>query len=347
MKMKPLGRTGLSVSEICLGTMTWGTQNSEDEAHEQMDYAVTTGVNFFDTAEMYPTTPLSTQTQGRTEAYIGTWFERTGRRKDIILATKIVGNGFSGIRNGAPIGPDTIKSAIEGSLKRLKSDYIDLYQLHWPNRGSYHFRRNWHFDPTGQDKMRTIDDIHVTLEALDAYVRNGTIRAIGLSNESAWGTAQFLRLAEQHDLPRIASIQNEYSLICRHYDLDLAELSHHEDVGLLAYSPLAAGLLTGKYQNGVIPEGSRRSIGPELGGRYTPHVEPAIDAYLQVAARHGLDPTQMAIAFCLTRPFMTSAIIGATSMDQLKTVISAKDVTLSQDVLSDIDKARRRFPMPI
>jgi len=347
MKMKPLGRTGLSVSEICLGTMTWGTQNSEDEAHEQMDYAVTTGVNFFDTAEMYPTTPLSTQTQGRTEAYIGTWFERTGRRKDIILATKIVGNGFSGIRNGAPIGPDTIKSAIEGSLKRLKTDYIDLYQLHWPNRGSYHFRRNWHFDPTGQDKMRTIDDIHVTLEALDAYVRNGTIRAIGLSNESAWGTAQFLRLAEQHDLPRIASIQNEYSLICRHYDLDLAELSHHEDVGLLAYSPLAAGLLTGKYQNGVIPEGSRRSIGPELGGRYTPHVEPAIDAYLQVAARHGLDPTQMAIAFCLTRPFMTSAIIGATSMDQLKTVISAKDVTLSQDVLSDIDKARRRFPMPI
>lgn len=347
MKFKPLGRTGIAVSEICLGTMTWGNQNTEAEAHEQMDYAVEQGINFFDTAEMYPTNPTSPETQGATEASIGTWFEKTGKRKDIVLATKITGDGLKWIRNGGPITAAGVHEAIDASLKRLRTDYIDLYQLHWPNRGSYHFRKSWTFDASTQPKGKAVDDIHETLEALGAAVKAGKIRAVGLSNDSAWGTMQFLRLAEVHGLPRVASIQNEYNLLYRTFDLDLAEVAHHEDVGLLAFSPLAAGLLTGKYQRGVVPPGSRRSLTPNLGGRYTPHVEPAIDAYLAVAEKHGLDPAQMALAFCLSRPFMTSAIIGATSMEQLKTDIGAADLTLSDAAMADIAETYRAFGMPM
>lgn len=347
MKMNPLGRTGILVSEICLGTMTWGEQNTEAEAHQQMDYALSQGVNFFDAAEMYPTNPTRAETQGRTEEHIGSWFRASGKRDDVILATKMVGDGVNWVRGGKGFTRASVMQAVDGSLKRLGVDHIDLYQLHWPNRGSYHFRKHWTFDASTQDKPGAAEDIHETLQGLGDAVRAGKIRAVGLSNESAWGTMQFVRLAEQNGLPRVASIQNEYNLICRLFDTDLAEVAHHEDVGLLAFSPLAAGILTGKYQGGVIPEGSRRSRVENLGGRWRPEAEAATAAYLDVATRHGLDPAQMAIAFCLTRPFMTSAIIGATTMDQLRTVIGAKDVTLSEAVLEDIATARRAHPLPI
>ncbi|OCW55807.1 aldo/keto reductase [Hoeflea olei] len=346
MKFNQLGRTGIMVSEICLGTMTWGQQNTEAEAHAQMDYALGEGVNFFDAAEMYPTPPRK-ETQGRTEEITGSWFRASGRRGDVVLATKMTGNGNSWIRDGEGFTRASVMEAVDGSLKRLGVDHIDLYQLHWPNRGSYHFRKHWSFAPEQQDKHTTVADLHATLEGLGDAVRAGKIRAIGLSNESAWGTMQFLRLSEEHGLPRVASIQNEYNLICRMFDTDLAELSHHEDVGLLAFSPLAAGILTGKYQGDVIPEGSRRTLTPELGGRWGPRTEAATAAYLDVAAKHGLDPAQMAIAFCLTRAFMTSAIIGATTMDQLRTAIDAKDLLLSAEVLDDIAAARREHPLPI
>ena len=286
MKMNQLGRTGIEVSEICLGTMTWGDQNSEAEAHQQMDFAVAQGINFFDTAEMYPTNPTSPETQGRTEEIHRQLVRRTGRRKDIVLATKVAGKGPKWIRGGAPISAGGLRDAVAGSLGRLKTDYIDLYQLHWPNRGSYHFRRSWTYDPSGQDTARVLDDLHEALEALSSLVREGKIRAVGLSNESAWGTMQFLRMAQEHGFPRVATIQNEYNLLCRYFDLDMAEVCHHEDVGLMAFSPLAAGLLTGKYQGGAVPAGSRRSLTPDLGGRYTKQVEAAVDAYLQVAEAH-------------------------------------------------------------
>jgi len=347
MKMNKLGRTGVEVSAICLGTMTWGVQNTESEAHAQMDYAVDQGINFFDTAEMYPTNPKTAETQGRTEEYIGTWFEKTGKRADVVLASKITGDGVDWIRGGAAITGAAVRNAVAGSLKRLRTDHIDLYQMHWPNRGSYHFRKSWTYDASGQDTGKALEETYEILETLSALVREGKIRAIGLSNDTAWGTMQFLRMAEEHGLPRVASIQNEYNLLCRYFDLDLAEIAHHEDVGLLAFSPLAGGLLTGKYQHGALPEGSRRTLTPDLGGRYTPHVEPAIDAYLEIAKKHGLDPAQMALGFCLTRPFMTSVIIGATSMEQLKTDIATKDVELSDEVMADIAATYRRFGKPM
>jgi len=272
MKMNKLGRTGIAVSEICLGTMTWGVQNTEAEAHAQMDHAVAEGVNFFDTAEMYPTNPKTAETQGRTEEYIGTWFRKSGRRGDVVLASKITGDGVDWIRDGGPITAAAIREAVAGSLKRLKTDYIDLYQLHWPNRGSYHFRKSWNYDPSGQDTGKALEDTYEILETLSGLVKEGKIRAIGLSNDTAWGTMQFLDMAAKHGFPRVASIQNEYNLLCRYFDLDLAEVAHHEDVGLLAFSPLAGGLLTGKYQGGALPKGSRRTLTPDLGGRYTPHV---------------------------------------------------------------------------
>jgi aryl-alcohol dehydrogenase-like predicted oxidoreductase len=346
MKMNPLGRTGMMVSEICLGTMTWGEQNTEAEGHEQMDYALAEGVNFFDTAEMYSTIPIRAETQGRTEEIIGSWFAASGRRNDVILATKMSGNGISWVRNGQGFTRASVMEAVDGSLKRMGIDHIDLYQLHWPNRGSYHFRQHWAFDASKQDKGAA-EDIHETLRGLDDAVKAGKVRAIGLSNDSAWGTMQFIRLAEQHNLPRVASIQNEYNLICRLFDTDLAEVAHHEDVGLLAFSPLAGGILSGKYQGGAIPDNSRRSRVENVGGRWNAATEAAVDAYLDVARKHGLELSQMAIAFCLTRPFMTSAIIGATSMQQLKTVIGAKDVSLSDEVLDDIASVRRAHPMPI
>ena len=302
MKMNPLGRTGIMVPELCLGTMTFGTQTPEAEAHEQIDISLEAGLNFLDTAEMYPVNPLSAETQGDSERVLGTWFSKTKRRDEVILATKHSGNGIKYVRDGADITGQSIPEAIEGSLKRLQTDYIDLYQFHWPNRGSYMFRKNWTYDPSQQDRAKTLDDMMGSLAALQDAVDAGKIRAFGLSNESAWGTSEWLRLSEAGNGPRVASIQNEYSLLCRLYDTDLAELSVNEDVGLLAFSPLATGLLTGKYQNGAIPDGSRRSVSAELGGRVSERVFPAVDAYLEVARTHGLDPVHMALAWCRTRP---------------------------------------------
>ncbi|AZV77410.1 aldo/keto reductase [Parasedimentitalea marina] len=346
MKMNPLGRTGLEVSELCLGTMTFGTQTPEQDAHAQIDYALAAGVNFVDTAEMYPVNPVRKETTGRSEEIIGTWNAKTGRRGDYILATKHSGEGLVHVRDGAPISSQTIAATIEGSLKRLQTDYIDLYQFHWPNRGSYMFRKNWAYDPSSQNREETLANMVDCLEALQAQVDKGNIRAFGLSNESAWGTAQWLRLAEAAGAPRVASIQNEYSLMCRLYDTDLAELSVNEEVGLLAFSPLAAGLLSGKYQKGAVPEGSRKSLVPGLGGRDGPRTYGAVADYLDIAARHQLDPVQMALAWCGTRPFMASAIFGATTQAQLTHLLGAVDVRLSDEVLQEIDQAHRAHPMP-
>ena len=346
MKKNPLGRTGMEVSQLCLGTMTFGTQTDEADAHAQIDAALAAGVNFLDTAEMYPVNPISAETVGDSEAIIGNWNARTGRRGDYILATKHSGEGMQAVRDGAPITAETIPATIEGSLRRLKTDYIDLYQFHWPNRGSYMFRKNWQYDPGGNDRAEVLDNMAGCLEALKAQVDKGNIRAFGLSNESAWGTAQWLRLAEETGGPRVASIQNEYSLLCRLYDTDLAELSVYEDVGLLAFSPLATGLLTGKYQDGAVPDASRKTLNPELGGRHTDRVYPAVAAYLEIAKRHGLDPVHMALAWCHTRPFMASAIFGATNLAQLEHVLAGADLPLSQEVLEDIDAAHRAHPMP-
>lgn len=347
MKMNPLGRTGLTVSELCLGTMTFGTQTQEAEGHAQIDRALAAGINFIDTAEMYPVNPVSAETVGRTEKIIGTWTAANpARRGDFILATKHSGEGMMHARNGAPISAETIPQAIEGSLRRLKTDYIDLYQFHWPNRGSYMFRKNWRFDPSGQNREETLANMEECLEALQAQVDKGNIRHFGLSNESAWGTGQWLRIAEARGWPRVATMQNEYSLLCRLYDTDMAELSVNEEVGLIAFSPLAAGLLTGKYQAGAVPEGSRMSLVPELGGRKTPRVFDAVAAYLDIARRHGLDPVHMALAWCCTRPFVTSAIFGATHMDHLERALGAAEVVLSEAVLEEIDDAHKAHPMP-
>ena len=347
MSFNTLGNTDLKVSEICLGTMTWGTQNTAAEGHAQIDMALDHGVNFMDTAEMYPTGPLSKETQGDTERVIGGWIAASKRRDEVIIATKVSGEGYANVRDGAPISRATITIALENSLRWMQTDYIDLYQLHWPNRGSYMFRKNWIYDPTGQNKAQTIDHMGEVLTCLDDMRKQGKIRHFGLSNESSWGTAQWLRLSEEQNLPRVVSIQNEYSLLCRLFDTDLAELCHNEQVGLLAFSPLACGLLSGKYQGGEsIPDGSRKSIINDLGGRVTPRLWPAIDAYLGIAAKYDIDPVQLAIAWTLTRPFMASSIIGATSLQQLTTVLGAVDITLDDAVLADIDVAHRAHPMP-
>lgn len=348
MKMNPLGRTGMMVSELCLGTMTYGTQTDETDAHAQIDMALAAGINFLDTAEMYPVNPIRAETIGDSEAIIGNWNAKTGRRGEYILATKHSGEGLAAVRDGARISSKTIAATIEGSLKRLKTDYIDLYQFHWPNRGSYMFRKNWTYDPaaSGQTRAEVLAEMEDCLGALQAEVEKGTIRAFGLSNESAWGTAQWLRLADEGKGPRVASIQNEYSLLCRMYDTDLAELSHYEDVGLLAFSPLGTGLLTGKYRNGAVPDGSRKSINAELGGRQSPRVDGVVEAYLDIAQRHALDPVHMALAWCRTRPFMASAIFGATNVGQLEHILKAVDVELSEAVLAEITAAHRAHPMP-
>jgi aryl-alcohol dehydrogenase-like predicted oxidoreductase len=326
--------------------MTWGTQNTADEGHDQINRALASGINFIDTAEMYPVNPVQAETIGRTERIIGLWFEETLRRHDVVLATKHSGEGLKHVRGGAPISPETIPVAIEGSLRRLKTDYIDLYQFHWPNRGSYMFRQNWTFDPSKQDRVATLQNMADCMGALQREVEKGRIRAFGLSNESAWGTMQWLRIGKQTGGPRVASVQNEYSLLCRLYDTDMAEVNLHEDVGLLAFSPLATGLLTGKYQNGAKPEGSRITLNPDLGKRKTDRALDAVDAYLQIARRHGLDHIQMALAWCLSRPFMTSVIFGATSLEQLDVALGSVDMTLPEEVITEINAAHRSFPMP-
>lgn len=341
MKMNRLGRTDIEVSEICLGTMTWGLQNSEAEGHAQMDYALEQGINFFDTAEMYAVPP-SAETFGKTEEIIGTWFKSSGKRDQVVLASKVAGGGRPWVRGGRGIDAAGVREAVEGSLKRLQTDHIDLYQIHWPRRGHYHFEGSWDYNPFTQNREEVLPNILEVLETMGELVKAGKIRHFGLSNETAWGTMQYLKFAEQHGLPRVQSIQNEYNFLRRYYDLDLAELAYHEDIGLLAYSPLAAGALTGKYLDGQLPAGTRGAI---AGSSYRSNelTEPAIRAYMALAEQHGLDISQMAIAFCLTKPFMTSVIIGATSMEQLKIDIAAKDVTLSPELLEGIQQIFMRY----
>lgn len=346
MQYNRLGNSDIKVSEICLGSMTWGEQNTQAEAFQQMDFALSQGVNFFDTAEMYPASPISAETWGNTEAIIGRWFKQSGKRHEVVLASKATGAGLPWIQEGIDISPVKIAISIEGSLKRLQTDRIDLYQLHWPNRGCYHFRQAWRFDPTKQDRETTRVHILQTLEALQRLISEGKIRQIGLSNDSCWGISQWLQIADANHLPRVASTQNEYSLMCRMYDLDLAELSHNENVGLLAYSPLATGMLTGKYSSNNIPARSRRSIAADLGERFSDDSSQVADAYVAIARKHGIDPAQMALAFCNQRSFITSNIIGATNLEQLATNIQSTEVTLSDEVLEDIFQVYRKNPMP-
>ena len=345
MKTLTLGKTGLTVSELCLGTMTWGSNNTEAEGHAQADMAMAAGVTFWDTAEMYPTNPVRAETVGRTEAIIGSWLKSRGGRERLVLATKVAGKGPI-LRPGEPTTGATLRAALDASLKRLGTDYVDLYQLHWPNRGGYHFRQMWNYDPTGIDKATETAHMTDILTTAQALVTEGKIRAIGLSNESVWGAARWVNLADTLGLPRMATVQNEYSLLCRQFDTDWAEFSLVEDMPLLAFSPLAVGLLSGKYAGDVTPEGTRRMHTPDLGGRITAQVFPAVAAYLGIAARHRLDPCQMAIAFCRTRPFRTIPIIGATTLAQLGTNIGAADITLSPEVLADIAEIHRAYPAP-
>ena len=346
MQMTKLGRTDIEVSKFCLGSMTWGTQNTQAEGHAQIDRALDAGINFVDTAEMYPVNPLSAETQGATESIIGEWFAQNGRRSDMVLATKHSGNGIAYVRDGGDITAESIPQALDGSLKRLQTDYVDLYQFHWPNRGSYMFRKNWSYDPSTQDRAATLQNMEDCLGALQREVERGRIRAFGMSNESAWGLTQWAYAAERVGGPRVATVQNEYSLMCRLADTDVAETCHNEDIGMLSFSPLATGLLTGKYQNGAVPDGSRLSLNPELGGRKVPRAFEAVDAYMAVAQKHGLDPVHLAMAFVRDRPFMASAIFGATSVAQLERIIAGADLVLSDEVMADIDMPHRAHPMP-
>jgi aryl-alcohol dehydrogenase-like predicted oxidoreductase len=346
MRRIPLGSTDVTITDYCLGTMTWGNQTPEEDAHRQMDMALDAGIDIVDTAEMYPVNPVRAETVGRTEEILGTWNAKNpGRRGDYKLATKITGKNGAFVRVGQDITAATFTEALDASLARLQTDHIEIYQLHWPNRGSYHFRQNWGYDPSGQDKAATLANMHEVLEAAGAAQRAGKIGHFALSNESAWGTAQWLKIAEETGLPRVQSIQNEYSLLCRIYDTDLAELAVNEQVTLLAYSPLAAGLLTGKYQGDVIPKGSRRENGPDLFGRVTPRSFAAVDAYLDIAERHGLDLVHMALAFTVQRPFPVSTIFGATTSEQLQRILDGLDVTLDAAVLEEIDATNRAMPM--
>ncbi|MGB5865159.1 MAG: aldo/keto reductase [Sulfitobacter sp.] len=346
MKMTTLGRTGIEVSKFCLGSMTWGTQNTAAEGHAQIDRARDAGINFIDTAEMYPVNPIAEETIGRTEEIIGEWVAKGGPRGKVVLATKHSGEGMAYVRGGAQISSDTIAQTLDASLKRLQTDYVDLYQFHWPNRGSYMFRKNWTYDPTGQSRAETLQNIEDCLGALQIEVDKGRIRSFGMSNESAWGLTQWANGAERTGGPRVATVQNEYSLMCRLADTDVAEACHNEDIGMLSFSPLATGLLTGKYQGGAVPDGSRLSLSPELGGRKTPRAFEAVDAYLAVAKKHGLDPVHLAMAFVRDRPFMASVIFGATSIAQLDRILAGADIELSDEVMTDIDTAHRAHPMP-
>ncbi|MET0241154.1 MAG: NADP(H)-dependent aldo-keto reductase [Sphingobium sp.] len=345
MKYRKLGRTDLDVSVICLGTMTWGSQNSEAQAHEQIDYALDQGVNFLDTAEMYPTTPGSVETRGRTEEYIGTWVASRGRRDSYILATKVAGPSFNGPLRGGNNHLDrkNIEEAIDGSLRRLRTDYIDLYQLHWPDRTVPRFGNR------GYQRIEDAPDvtpIEETLDVLADLVKSGKIRHFGVSNETPWGVSEYLRLSRDKGLPRVASIQNAYNLLNRTYEIGLSEFALREDVGLLAYSPLAAGHLSGKYLGGQIPKGSRGDVAQNFTRYLTPPQPAASARYIAIANSFGIDPSQLALAFVNDQPFVTSNIIGATSLEQLKIDIGSIDITLSDEILAAIESVQREYPDP-
>jgi len=338
MEHRPLGRTGLKVSLICLGTMTWGEQNTEAEGHEQMDYALDRGIDFFDTAELYAVPPKA-ETQGRTEEIIGTWFKARGNRDKVILASKVVGrtpmDWFRDGRIPGELNRKQMTEALEKSLKRLQTDYIDLYQLHWPDRPMPWGSIPTHFKWNEMDGAS--NPIEEILDVLGDFVKQGKIRHVGLSNESPWGTMKFLQASETRGLPRIASVQNAYHLLNRLYETGMAEISMREDVGLLAYSPLAQGYLTGKYRNGALPKGSRKQLFNRLQRYEKPGSAEAIDAYWALSEECGIELTKLALAFVNARPFVASTIIGATSMEQLKTCIDSIDVKLTPEIEARID----------
>ncbi len=345
MEYRELGRTGVKVSALTLGTMTFGEQNSEAEGHAQMDYAVERGINLFDAAEIYPIPPKP-ETQGRTEEVIGTWLKARKNRDRVLIATKVAGRSskIDWLRDETMLSrqsAEQINEAVDKSLRRLQTDHIDIYQLHWPDRPMRIFE--------GLEYVRLPGEahpIHDILATLGKLVTGGKVRFIGLSNETPWGVMSFLRLAEQHGLPRPVSVQNAFNLVNRSYEVGLSEISFEEQVSLLAYSPLGQGYLTGKYEGGALPPHSRKTLFDRL-GRYEKANGPrAISAYVALAKKHGLDPAQMAIAFAVSRPFVTSVIIGATAMDQLETDIAAADLTLSDNVLEDIDQIHLDYPNP-
>ncbi|MDP1631095.1 MAG: aldo/keto reductase [Caulobacter sp.] len=348
MQYSKLGRTGLDVSRVCLGTMTWGSQNSEAEAHAQMDYALERGVNFWDTAELYASPPTA-ETQGSTERYIGTWLAKSGKRDKIVLASKVAGRGaaFGGLdwlRADKATPRQTkaqIAEAVAGSLKRLQTDYLDLYQLHWPDRPIRTFG-----GMTFKDYEQDYESFRSILEALDAEVKAGRIRAVGVSNEFPWGVMRFLEESSRHDLPRMASIQNAYHLANRVFEFGLAEIALREDVGLLAYSPLGQGVLTGKYLGGALPAGTRKALYNRMQRYDGPGAEPAVRAYVELARAQGWDPAQLALKFCDSRAFVTSTIIGATSMAQLKTDIDAFDLTWTAELDKAVDAIHVQHPNP-
>ena len=343
MKFKKLGTTNLDVSLICLGTMTWGTQNTEKEAFEQMDYSVKEGINFFDTAELYSVPPNS-DSYGKTEVMIGNWFEKRKNRKKIILATKVAGPGCKWIRGGGNnFDEKTIGEAIDGSLKRLKTDYIDLYQLHWPERSTNYFgKRDYKLD-SDEGEWNSFESV---LEALEKFIKSGKIRYIGMSNETPYGLSKYIELSKSKKLPRMMSVQNPYNLVNRTYEIGMSEISIREKCGLLVYYPLATGALSGKYRNGQMPKNSRQALFKGWERHLNPLAMKAYEEYYKLAKENNMTMAQLAQAFVNTRPFVTSNIIGATTMDQLKENINSVNIELSDDILSKINIIHNNNPNP-
>ncbi len=344
MNYNKLGNTDLNVSTICLGTMTWGEQNTQEEGFEQMSYALDQGINFFDTAELYAVPPKK-ETYGKTEEIVGNWFKQNKNRNKVILATKISGNGISWIRDGKnQFDEKNISEALENSLKRLKTDYIDLYQLHWPERKANYFGKLGYLH---KDQKEDWNDFEKILNIINKFIKEGKIRYIGLSNETAWGLSKFLEISKIKDLPKIVSVQNPYNLINRSYEVGLAEISIRESAGLLAYSPLASGYLSGKYRNNQMPKNSRMDLFFEFWSRYrTPHSQEAIEEYFKISEKYNLDFAQMSIKFIEIQPFVTSVIIGATAMEQLKMNIESVNVNLNDEVIKQINKIQKIYSNP-
>ncbi|MBD1569431.1 MULTISPECIES: aldo/keto reductase [Aliivibrio] len=349
MEYSTLGSSNLSVSRICLGSMTWGKQNTQEDANQQIDYALSQGINFIDTAEMYAVPP-SPDTYGKTETIIGNWLAANPeRRKEIILASKIAGPGLPWVRNAGPITGEAVIAAVDASLARLQTDYIDLYQLHWPNRTSPHFGKHFpnQFKFSEFDAKKEEAEMLEILQALDACVKAGKIHHIGLSDDTPWGINTYLKLSEKYDLPRMVSIQNEFSLLHAKDWPYLIENCIHENVAYLPWSPLAGGMLSGKYLDGKMPEGSRWTFSQRNGiFRDTPAANEAVRAYMNVAEKHGYTPCQLALAWCDQVDGVTSTIIGATSLEQLKEDIEAFSKPLSDEAISDINAVFREYPMP-
>lgn len=342
MQYNKLPHSTLEVSQICLGTMTFGVQNSERDAFRQLDFALERGVNFIDTAEMYPVPP-SPQTQGATEQHIGNWLKHSGKREKVVLATKVAGpRNMPHIRDNMKLDRRNIHLAIDDSLRRLQTDYVDLYQIHWPQRQTNCFGQLNYPYPTEQEEVTLVE----TLEALAELIKAGKVRYIGVSNETPWGVMTLLRLAEKHELPRIVSIQNPYNLLNRSFEVGLSEISHYEGVQLLAYSPLAFGTLSGKYLDGQRPEGARCSLFERFVRYFTPQGIEATAAYVNLAREHGLDPAQMALAFVNQRPFVASNIIGATTIEQLESNINSLDVVLTDELLQGLQEIGTTYSNP-